>query len=79
VALYRIYAMCNVCGDLHTMETTISLPVGPISKQSISEAYPDKDPPPHIAALTDLRVHCPKTGRQYAQKDYKKIFLVPIS
>jgi hypothetical protein len=79
VAMYRIDAVCNVCRDLHRVETTVSLPVGPVSKQSIAEAYPNKDPPAHIASLNDLRVHCPKTGRHYSQKDDNKIFLVPIT
>jgi hypothetical protein len=79
VAVYRICAVCNACGNLHATETTISLPVGPVNKQSIAEAYPNKDPPAHIATLKDIRVHCPKTGRHYAQKDDKKIYLVPIT
>jgi len=79
VAMYRICAVCIACGGLHTMENTISLPVGPVNKQSIEEAYANKDPPAHIAALKDMRVHCPKTGRHYAQKDDKKVFLVPIT
>jgi hypothetical protein len=45
VATYRIYAVCNACGDLHTMGTTVSLSGGPVSKQSIADAYPNKDPP----------------------------------
>ena len=79
MAMYRVFAVCNACGDLHTTETTISLPAGPVNKQSIADAYPNKDPPANIAALKDMRVHCHKIGRQYAQKDDKKIFLVPIT
>jgi hypothetical protein len=79
MAMYRICAVCNACGDLHTMEISISLPVGPVNKQSIADAYPNKDPPANIAALKDMRVHCHKIGRQYAQKDDKKIFLVPVT
>jgi hypothetical protein len=79
VATYRIFAVCNACGDLHTTETTVSLPVGPVSKQSIADAYANKDPPIQIVALKDMRVHCPKIGRHYAQKDDKKIFLIPIT
>ena len=79
VATYRIYAVCNACGDLHTMGTTVSLSGGPVSKQSIADAYPNKDPPEEIAALKGSRVHCHKIGRHYAQKDDTKIFLVPIT
>jgi hypothetical protein len=61
------------------MEISISLPVGPVNKQSIADAYPNKDPPANIAGLKDMRVHCHKIGRQYAQKDDKKIFLVPVT
>ena len=79
MAMYRIYAVCNACGDLHTVGTDISLSAGPVNKQSIADAYPNKDPPAEIAALKGSRVHCHKIGRHYAQKDDTKIFLVPIA
>ena len=79
MAMYRICAVCIACGGLHTMETTISLPVGPVNKQSIGEAYSNKDPPLQVAALKSVRVHCPKTGRHYAQRDDHKVFLVPLT
>jgi hypothetical protein len=78
MAMYRICAVCIACGGLHTMETTISLPAGPVNKQSIADAYANKDPPANIAALKNLRVHCHKIGRHYTQKDDNKIFLVPV-
>ena len=52
MAMYRICAVCIACGGLHTMETTISLPLGPLDKQSIREAYSNKDPPLQVAALS---------------------------
>jgi hypothetical protein len=79
VATYHVFGVCNACGDLHTMGISISLPGAPINKQSLADAYPNKDPPPNIAALKDNRVQCHKSGRQYAQKDDKKIFLVPVT
>ena len=79
MATYRIYAVYNACGDLHTIGSTISLTGGPVIKQSIADTYPNKDPPAEIAALKGSRVHCHKIGRQYAQKDDTKIFLVPIT
>ena len=79
MAKYRMYAVCNACGDLHTMEMTINLSAGPVNKQSIADAYPNKDPPAEIAALKGSRVHCHKIGRHYAQNDNHKIFLVPIT
>ena len=79
MAMYRISAVCNACGDLHTTEITISLSAGPVNKQSIADAYANKDPPAEIAALKSSRVHCHKIGRHYAQRDYNKIFLVPIT
>jgi hypothetical protein len=77
VAMYHVYAVCNACSDLHTIGITVSLLDGPRTKQSIAEAYANKDPPSNVAALKDHRVHCPKLGRHYAQRDDKKIFLVP--
>ena len=79
MAMYRICAVCIACGGLHTMETTISLPVGPVNKQSIADAYANKDPPANLVGLKEIRVHCHKVGRHYAQKDDNKIFLVPIT
>jgi hypothetical protein len=79
VAMYHISAVCNACGALHTVGTAFSLPGGPVNKQSIAEAFGNKDPPAHIAALTEIRVHCHKIGRHYAQKDHNKIFLVPVT
>ena len=79
VARYRICAVCIACGGLHTLETTISLPVGPVNKQSIGEAYSNKDTPLEVTALKYVRVHCPKTGRHYAQRDDNKVFLVLLT
>jgi hypothetical protein len=79
VAMYQISAVCNACGDLHTVGTVLSLPEGPVNKQSIADAYANKDPPANITALKEIRVHCHKIGRHYAQKDGSKIFLVPIT
>jgi hypothetical protein len=77
VATYRVSAVCNACGDLHPMGTTVSLPGAPV-KQSMAQAFPKKNPPDHLAGLRDIRVYCPKFGRHYAQKDDKKIILVPV-
>ena len=79
MAMYRICAVCIACGGLHATETTISLTAGPVNKQSIEEALTNKDPPANIAELKSARVCCPNTGRHYAQKDDKKIFLVPLT
>jgi hypothetical protein len=68
VAMYRISAVCNACGDLHTIGTTINLSAGPVNKQSIADAYPNKDPPAEIAALKGGRVHCLKIGRHLEVK-----------
>ncbi len=78
MAMYNVCAVCNACGDLHATGITVSLNGGPTSKQSIGEAFANKDPPPNIAQLKEKRVHCPKIGRQYAQRDDGKIFLIPM-
>ena len=77
MAEYDVFAVCNACGDLHPLGISATLDDGPANKQSIADAYEDKDFPPSLAALKDRRVYCPKTGRQYSQRDAKKIFLVP--
>ena len=37
-------------------------PVDPVNKQSIREAYSNKDPNLQVAELKSVRVHCPKPG-----------------
>ena len=78
MAEYGIFVVCNACGDFHPMGICVSLEDGPAAKQSIADMYTGKDLPPNIAALKDKRVYCQKTGRQYAQRDNKKVFLVAI-
>ena len=78
MAEYDVFAVCNACGDLHPLGISVTLEDGPAKKkQSIADAYEGKDLPPSLAALKDSRVYCPKTGRQYSQRDSQKIFLVP--
>jgi len=77
MSMYQVWAVCNACGDNHTMGTTVSLP-GELVKQSVALAFCNKNPPATIAALKDIRLYCPMLGRHYAQKDDKKIILVPV-
>jgi hypothetical protein len=74
---YNIFALCNACGDVHRTGDAIILQSGPRQKQSVS-AFAGKELPSDLAALKNSRVSCPRTGRHYAQTDYKQIFLVPI-
>jgi hypothetical protein len=74
---YGIFALCNACGDLHPMGISVTLDDGPTTKKSVADLYECKELPPTLAGLKDKRVYCPKTGRQYAQRDTKKIFFVP--
>jgi hypothetical protein len=77
MAEYDVFAVCNACGDLHPLGISVTVDDGPVNKQSIADAYEGKDLPQSLAALKDRRVYCPKTGRQYSQRDTKKILLVP--
>jgi hypothetical protein len=78
MAEYDVLVLCNACGDLHPMGSCVSLQDGPSSKQSITDVYAGEDLPSNLAELKDKRIYCPKTGRQYSQKDNKKVFLVPV-
>jgi hypothetical protein len=71
---YDISVLCEV----HRKGIAVMLQSGPQQKQSVADAFAGKELPPDLAALKNNRVSCPKTGRQYAQTDYKEIFLVPI-
>jgi hypothetical protein len=75
---YDILAVCNACGDEHPTGLSVFLESVHAKKQSIAAAFPKKGLPPNLATLTDIRVYCPKTGRQYAQTNYKQIFLIPV-
>jgi hypothetical protein len=79
VAKYDIFVLCNACGDSHSLGISVTLQDGPLNKQSIADVYAGKDLPPNFAVLENKRVYCPKTGRQYSQKDNAKIFLVPVA
>jgi hypothetical protein len=46
--VYLVWAVCSLCGDNHTMGTTVSLP-GEFVKQSMARAFSNKDPPANIA------------------------------
>lgn len=74
---YDILAVCNACGDEHPTGIAITLPSGPRQKQSVANAFPGKELSAELYALKSNRVYCTKTGRGYAQTDYKRIFLVP--
>ena len=69
--------MCNACGDNHTMGTTVSLPLSSSNKVS-HEHFSGMNFPANTAALKTSDV-LSELGRRYAQKDDKKIFLVPRS
>jgi hypothetical protein len=75
---YDIFAVCNACGEAHSTGIAIMLQTGPRQNQSVADAFAGKEPPPEVAAVKNNRVYCPKTGRGYAQTNYKQIFLVPV-
>jgi hypothetical protein len=74
---YNIFALCNACGDVHQTGNAIMLQSASATKAkriglcrqraSIGPCWVEEQPG-----------FCPRTGRQYAQTDYKQIFLVPI-
>ena len=75
---YDIFAVCTACGDEHSTGLSVFLDTGPPKRQSVADAYSTKKLPSNLGMLKDVRVYCPRTGRQYAQTDYKQIFLVRI-
>ena len=77
MAMYQVWAVCNACGDNHSMGIKVNLSGEPV-RQSLAGAFPNKDPPQDLAAVKTIRLYCPKLGRRYAQKDDRKIILVPV-
>jgi hypothetical protein len=76
-AEYSIVVVCNKCAGMHELETCVTIPNGPIEKQSVGDLYAGKSLPKSLAALTSTSISCPKTGRQSTQKNPYQIFLVP--
>ena len=74
---YSLFALCNKCGATHDMAVSVMLNDGPIEKQSIGHVYNGRTLPKSLADLISRSVSCPKTGRQFIQKDKHQIFLVP--
>lgn len=74
---YDIFAVCNACGAEHPVGVA-TLQTGPRQRQSVTNAFPGDELPSELTALKTSRIYCPKTGKHYAQIDYKRIFLVPI-
>ncbi len=76
---YDVYVFCDLCGDVHRMGVRVSLEDGPVKKESIGDLYAGKELPPNVAELMNNQTTCPKTGRPFAQKDNKQVFLVPVA
>ena len=74
--MYDVYALCIACGDLHSMEISVTLEGPRLAKQSIAEKFRGKELPANIVGLKAARTYCPKFGRHYGQRDNKQIFLV---
>jgi len=72
---YDLYVSCTECNNVHPMGIGIHLNAGPPDQTSIEEAYEYNSVPPQIQAVEGHRTLCLKTGKWFAQKDRKKIFL----
>jgi hypothetical protein len=77
-AQYNIFASCNKCAGVHEMGISIMMEDGPVDRQSIGDFYNGKSLPKSLATLSSTILACHLTGRQFIQKDTKRIFLVPI-
>lgn len=74
---YRFLVTCNKCGRIHSTGFSVLLQEGPDRRQSLAELY-DGNPPESLASLATTRVTCPFTGKQFSQKNYCHIFLIPV-
>jgi hypothetical protein len=79
MAEYSIVVGCNKCAGLHEMGICVTLPNGPVEKQSVGDLYVGKTLPKSLADLPHTSISCPKTGRQSMQKNLHQIFLVPTT
>jgi antirestriction protein len=76
---YSIVVACNKCAGLHEMGICVTIPNGPVEKQSVGDLYVGKSLPKSLADLPNTSISCPKTGRQSTQKNLHQIFLVPTT
>jgi hypothetical protein len=76
---YSIVVACNKCAGLHEMAICVTIPNGPVEKQSVGDLYVGKPLPKSLADLPNTSISCPKTGRQSTQKNLHQIFLVPTT
>jgi hypothetical protein len=75
---YNLYVVCNECGEMHPMRIGIYLDDGPLDKQTISDTFQGKPPPPQVLAVKGHKTLCLKTGKMFAAENNDQIFLVPI-
>ena len=75
---YRLFVKCEYCEENHPLPFAVSKDDIPPGKKSIAEIYVDKKIPDDISSIISIRVQCPKTGEFFVQKDYKKIFMIPV-
>jgi hypothetical protein len=76
---YSIVVACNKCAGLHEMGICVTIPNGPVEKQSVGDLYVGKSLPKSLADLPNTSISCPKTGRQSTQKNLHQIFLIPTT
>lgn len=79
MAQYDVYVFCNDCSDSHPMGIRLPLDDGPVGKDSIGNLYAGKELPQNIVNLVNNYVYCPKTKKQYVQKDNNQVFLVAVA
>jgi hypothetical protein len=79
MAEYSIVVACNKCAGLHEVGICVTIPNGPVEKQSVGDLYVGKSLPKSLADLPNTSISCPKTGRQSTQKNLNQIFLVPTT
>jgi hypothetical protein len=76
-AQYSISVSCNRCAGMHETGISITIENGPSHRQSIGDFYDGKSLPKTLSTIASDSFSCPLTGRQFIQKDTKRIFLVP--
>ena len=75
---YRIFVQCDYCEENHPLPFAVSKENLPSGKKSIAEIYGDRKLPDDIYSIISISVQCSKTGKNFVQKDLRKIFMIPV-
>jgi hypothetical protein len=77
MATYRLYTICNHCGQRHPLPFGFSMDKSIVKEGSVIDIFKNRRPPKSIISIIKNRAICPNTGHEFHQADPSKMFIVP--